>query len=107
MCVSRTGRLWTGTNCRAIQLSILLLAAPFNALAQLVAYRCTKGSQMIDVALQQRTTLTRTIVPFTHEAEPDHKAIDTSDELKTVDARLGQGRTERQKGRSRRLAVEY
>lgn len=89
MCVSRTGRLWTGTNCRAIQLSMFLLAAPFNALAKLVAYRCKKGSQMIDVALQQRTTLTRTIVPFTHEAEPDHQAIDTSDELKTVDARLG------------------
>ena len=51
-----------------------------------------KGPQMIDVALQQRTTLTNYLVPFTHEAEPDHQAIDPSDELKMVDgvdARLG------------------
>ena len=59
---------------------------------KLVTYRCKKGSQMIDVALQQRTTLTSSLVPFTQEAEPDHQAIDPSDELKMVDgvdARLG------------------
>lgn len=36
----------------------VLLAAPSDAVANLVTYRCKKGSQMIDVALQQRTTLT-------------------------------------------------
>ena len=51
--------LRTGTNCRAIHSSVVLLAAlRLMALADLVTYRCTKGFQMIDVALQQRSTLT-------------------------------------------------
>lgn len=95
VCVSRIGRLWTGTNCRAIHpLSSSVVQSFCSPLSVVDAL-----ADLVNISLHERLpddrrgpAAAQKAYCFAHEAEPDHQAIDTSDELKKlkmVDARLG------------------